>query len=174
MSLDILQGFNLYADDVNKWLGLDKLKLPALEDEMVDFRPGAGTLETEICVGLKKLSMPFTLKTVDPQLLGLFGLGAAVKKKFTTYGYIVDEISGQEKQLIMTVRGRIMKAEQADLQAKEIADYDYAVGGIVYYHLSIGGKTIHKISARTNEQIVNGVEQNATRNRFLAVRGGGL
>lgn len=171
MALDVLQGFNLYADDVDKWLGLSKLKMPALEDETVDFRPGGGSMEFEVALGLKKLAMPFSMKTVDTQLLGLFGLGASIRKRFSAYGYVVDEHTGAQMQVVVTVRGRLMKAEQADLQPKELAEYDYAVGAITYYHRQHDGVTIHRLNAETNEQVVNGVDQNTTRNRLLAIGG---
>ena len=170
MALDLQQGFNLYTDDVNHFLALTKLKKPALEDETVDFRPGGGTMEFEVAVGVKKLALPFTLKNVSVPLLGLVGLNHGIRKRFTAYGSIVDEHDGTESQEVLTVRGRLMKAEQADLQPKEIADFDYAVGAITYYHLVRDGVTIHRLNAQTNEQIINGVDQNATRNRLLAIR----
>lgn len=171
MALDVQQGFNLYADDVNKWLGLDKLKRPALEDVLVDFRPGGARVDTEVAMGIKKLAMPFTCKNVDTHLLGLFGLGAGVRKRFTAYGHVVDELTEETRQEIITVRGRLVKAEQADLKPNEMAEFDYAVGAIIYYHYVSGGRTVHRWNMATNELVINGVDQLAAQSANLAIRG---
>lgn len=42
---NVLRGCNLYCDGINKWLVLDEIQLPSLEDEVVDYRPGGGSFE---------------------------------------------------------------------------------------------------------------------------------
>ena len=75
MSLRILRGFTLIADDdKNLHLEIDELKLPTLEEKSVDFTPGGSTGETDVPLGItSKLEIPFKLISHNPLIDVLFG-----------------------------------------------------------------------------------------------------
>ncbi len=109
----IMEAANLFVGDHDpknsKFLTLDELKLPDLQETLVDHTPGGGKVGVEFAVGVQKLEPTFKLKGWDAPLLRDFGLGTTKRKVFTAYGVVRDKKTGDALEAKAIMEGRLSK-----------------------------------------------------------------
>ena len=176
MTLNILHGINLYVGndpiaEASKHLQLEELKLPDLEENLQTFEPGGSVGATQIAMGLKEMEASFKLKGWDMHTLTHFGLGAGIRKRFTGYGAIRDEVTGMEKDVVAVMEGRLTKVEGEAMKKGDLSGHDYTISGIWFYRLSIGGTELYQISIDPPRRRVAGVDHFAGVRSALRIPG---
>lgn len=167
----IMEAANLFCGDhdptASKHLTLSEMQLPTLQEMFADHHAGGSKVKIEIPVGVEKLEPTFKLVGHDPALLSLFGLGASASKKFTAYGVLRDQRSGEAKKVMAIMQGRIGKIEAETYKRGELQHHDYAINGVVHYELHFDGAEKVFWDFFSGDWRVDGVEQNRDERNIL-------
>lgn len=164
----ILEAVNLFcgAEDLgsSKHLTITTLKLPVMEEKTAAHHPGGSLFEVTIsALGFNPLTATFHLAGFDPGMLKLFGLGNALRRRYTAYGVIRDKLSGRAIQAKSLIDGRLNRMEQDAFSRGALTGHDYALSEIFHYELYFDGKEKHYFDFATVEWRVDGVSQNDER-----------
>ena len=148
MTLRILRGFTLVVqDNVNLALDIETLKLPTLEEISETFQPGGSDMEIDIMgLGMKAFTMPFKLKSHEPDVLARFGGAPGVRIPFTGKKLVISEEDGTEHEHAIDVRGRIGKIEGEEMSAGKATGYDHEIKGIWQYTEMWDGRVMHRFN----------------------------
>lgn len=156
--LKTYEGFSLFCQNQPKHLNLKTLKAGGLEEVEENFRPGFSNLGIDLGMGLKAIMFEFTLAGDDPETLALFGYGAGTVQNFTAYKASKSRFSNDTsaQQTIIHVRGRILKADEDEMEAGKLTGTKYKVGEIQafkqihqgtllqHYDITAGGDLLHR------------------------------
>ena len=171
----LMEAVNLFAGDHDpsnsKHLTLEGFKLPDLQEMFQDHLAGGAPVQVEFAVGIQKLEPTFKLKGFDPDLLVQFGLGSKKLTRFTGYGVMRDQRTGEAIQSIATIEGRLGKVAPDAYKRGELNGDEYGINQIMHYELTFGGRELIYFDWFTNTMRMNGVEQNAETNQMLGIRG---
>lgn len=171
----LMEAVNLFAGDHDpsnsKHLTLEGFKLPDLQEMFQDHLAGGAPVQVEFAVGIQKLEPTFKLKGFDPDLLVQFGLGSKKLTRFTGYGVMRDQRTGEAIQSIATIEGRLGKAAGDEQKRGELAGYEYAINQVMHYELTFGGRELMYWDYFTNTLRMGGVDQQAETNRLLGIGG---
>lgn len=169
----VMTAVNLFCGDddptKSKALTIAELKLPSLEEEYADHKPGGARVGIEIPLGIQKLAATFRLDGFDPDLLGKFGLNSKVRHVFTAYGNISDRRSGRDISARAIIEARLGKVDPAAFKRGELHGHDYALNEIVRYELYFDGKEKIFWDFFESTWRVDGVDQEATVNANLGI-----
>lgn len=140
----VMTAVNLFCGDhdptKSKHLTIDELKLPSLEEEYAEHKPGGGLVGVEFGLGIKKLEPTFKLKGFDPDLLVQFGLSAPIRNVFTAYGVIVDRRTGRNIEAKAIMEARLGRVAPDAYQRGNLIGHDYALNEVLRYELYFDGK----------------------------------
>lgn len=155
--LKTYEGFSLFCQDQPKHLNLKTLKAGGLKEETESFRPGFSDVGIELGMGLKALEFMFTLVGDDPETLALFGYGAGAIQNFTAYKASKSRFATDRtaKQTIIHVRGRIIEADEDDMEAGKLTSTKYKVAEIQAYKHVHEGQLIHHYDIRSGGNLLN-------------------
>lgn len=174
-SFYIMEAVNLFAGDHDpsnsKHLTLEEFKLPDLQEMYQEHMPGGGAVQVEFAVGIQKLEPTFKLKGFDPELLTQFGLGSKRLTRFTGYGVMRDQRTGEAIQSIASIEGRLGKVAPDAYKRGELNGDEYSISQVMHYELSFGGRELIYWDFFTNTLRMNGVDQQAETNRMLGIEG---
>ena len=173
-TLYVMEAVNLFCGDSpddGKHLSIDELKLPDLEENYAEHKPGGGRVNIDIPVGINKLEAPFKLKGWDPQVMSLFGLGQKVTHQYTALGALIDKRTGRSIQAKSIMEGRMGKIAPDAFQRGEFQGFDYMIAGIMHYELYFDGVEKFYWDFYTNALRVDGEDQNADLNARLNISG---
>ncbi len=169
----VMTGVNLFCGDddptKSKALTISELKLPSLEEEYADHKPGGGMVGIEIPVGIKKLDSTFKLDGFDPDLMVKFGLNSKVRNVFTAYGNISDRRTGRDIGSKAVIEARLGKVEADAFKRGDLQGHNYALNEIVRYVLTFDGKEKIFWDFFENTWRVDGVDQLGTFNANLGI-----
>jgi P2 family phage contractile tail tube protein len=169
----IMEAANLFCGEHDpensKHLTLEELKLPDLQEILVDHNPGGGKIGVEFAVGVQKLEPSFKLKGWDIGLLRTFGLGTPGRKTFTAYGVIRDKRTGKAIEAKAIIEGRLSKIAPEAFQRGEAMGHDYAVNEVLHYELFFDGKEELYWDFFTNTVRLGGVDPDASVNNILRI-----
>lgn len=169
-SLRVLRGFTLYVNDnQNLYFEIEELKLPVLEEKTETFQPGGSDVEIAIAgLGTKELQLPFKTKSHSPEVIGLFGGPPGTRHDFTGAKLVVDEMTGEEHEHVVDVKGRLTKVDAEAARAGSLVGYDNMVGSIFTYTETWDGRVMHRYNLKSGGwDIWNFEPVNATRRRVL-------
>lgn len=128
------EGFNLYAQNVNKSLQLKTLKTGNLKEKEEDFRPGFSNMGIKLGMGIEPITFEFMTVGDDIETLQLFGYGAGTVQNFTAYKASKGRFEDNTvNQTIINVRGRIIGADEDENEAGKLIGTKYHVGEIQRY-----------------------------------------
>jgi uncharacterized protein len=168
-----MEQVNLFAGDADpsksKHLTISELKLPDLAETFVDHNAGGSRVGIEIGMGIEKLTAPFKLNGVDPDMIKHFGLGTRIFENFTAYGVLLDQRTGVRKEAKALMNGRLGRAAPDTFQKGDLLGFDYAINSIMHYELHIDGEELIFFDFFTNGWRVGGVDQNSDINRILRI-----
>lgn len=173
----IMEAANLFVGshdaENSKHLTLEELKLPDLQEALVDHNPGGGKVGVEFAVGIEKLEPTFNLKGWDPVLLRSFGLGSNLRQTFTAYGVIRDKRSGRALEAKAIMEGRLSKVAPGSFQRGEAMNHEYAINEVLHYELFFDGAEELYWDFFTNTLRQGGVDPNPEHNNILRIPNGG-
>lgn len=172
----IMEAANLFVgshDTANsKHLTLEELKLPDLQETLVDHNPGGGKVGVEFAVGVEKLEPTFNLKGWDPVLLRSFGLGSSLRQTFTAYGVIRDKRSGRALEAKAIMEGRLSKISSGAFQRGEAQSHEYSINEVLHYELFFDGAEELYWDFFTNTLRLGGVDPDPAHNSILRINNG--
>lgn len=172
----IMEAANLFVGDHDpensKFLNLEELKLPDLQETLIDHVPGGGKVGVEFAVGVEKLEPTFTLKGWDPALLREFGLGNTARKRFTAYGVIRDKRAGIALEAKAVLEGRLSRIAPGSFTRGESQSHEYAINEVLHYELHFDGREELYWDYFTNTLRLGGVDPDPDFNRILRIGNG--
>lgn len=173
----IMEGANLFCGshdpENSKHLTLEELKLPDLQEVLVDHQPGGGKVGVEFAVGMEKLEPTFKLKGWDIPLLRQFGLGTTGRNRFTAYGVIRDKRSGRAIEAKAVMEGRLSKIAPDAFQRGEAQAHDYAINEVLHYELHFDGQEELYFDFFTNTVRLGGQDRDPDFNNILRISNAG-
>ncbi|MGB1026457.1 MAG: phage major tail tube protein, partial [Rhodospirillaceae bacterium] len=125
----------------------ESVKLPSLERNMVDYEGGGMLGPVEIDMGIKKLTMEFTLKEFNPEVIALWGLfGAnAIGARFLA-AETAEASDASVDAIEIAVRGRWNKLDLGEAKKGEanalavampLTSYKYSRNGVLLHHIDL-------------------------------------
>lgn len=122
---------------VSVHLVIRELKLPALEENMVEHTAGGAWVQIEIPMFVNKLESTFNLAGFQPDVMRLFGTNSRVLQSYTAYGLIRDRATGQALQARAHMSGRLSRVNPTNFRKNDLQDIEYRIGSIVHYELAM-------------------------------------
>lgn len=173
----IMEAANLFCgehDPANsKHLTLEELKLPDLQEVLVDHQPGGGKVGVEFAVGMEKLEPTFKLKGWDMPLLRQFGLGTLGRNTFTAYGVIRDKRSGRPLEGKAVMEGRLSRIAPDAFQRGEAMSHEYAINEVLHYEIHFDGQEELYYDFFTNTVRLGGADRDPEFNNILRIGNAG-
>jgi len=173
----IMEAANLFVGDHDpknsKFLTLEELKLPDLQETLVDHTPGGGKVGVEFAVGVQKLEPTFKLKGWDAPLLRDFGLGTTKRKVFTAYGVVRDKKTGDALEAKAIIEGRLSKVAPEAFKRGETMGHDYSINEVLHYEVFFDDKEEFYWDFFTNTLRQGGVDPDPDFNNILRISNGG-
>jgi len=171
----IMEQANLYCGDADptnsKHLTLEELKLPELQETLVDHTPGGGKVAVEWAVGIQKLEPTFKLKGMDFALLRQFGLNNRQSQIFTAYGVVRDKRTSRAIECKAIIQGRLSKITPDAFQRGEAMSHDYGINEVTHYEVFFDGAEEMYWDFFTNTLRMGGIDTDAAVNQILRVPG---
>jgi len=175
----VLEKANLYAGDEDpshsNHLVLQEMKLPALENNLVDHAPGGAPIAIDIPTHLQRLESTFNLLGIQPYVATLIGLSNRTAMKFTSYGLVRDRRTAKAHQLRAIMFGQMGRVNPSAYRMGDLMHHEYSIRAITHYELYLdqqsdgGEKEIYYWSFFTSTFRVGGVNVNEELNRMLAI-----
>lgn len=156
-------GDNTYSNH----LILTEMKLPGLDMQFVDHRAGGAPIAIEVSTVIARLEVTFVCVGVTPQIMGLIGSWASTMNKFTAYGVIRNQETGEAAQAMAVIKGMLSRADPQNFRRGDVMHTNYSIRGIMHYELNIAGEPIYFWDFSTNTRIIGIVDQNQVINNFL-------
>ncbi len=168
-----MEAANLFCGDhdraVSNHLRLMGLKLPGLEENMVDWNPGGAPIASEVETGITKLESTFNLAGWQPEVMKLIGSSRRERQVFTAYGVIRDRRSGQALEAMCVMQARLGRVNPTEFRRGDLQSHEYSIRGIVHYELFLEKDEIYYWDMFTNEFRIGGEDINYDTNRILRV-----
>lgn len=169
----IMEAANLFCGDHDpensKHLSLEELKLPDLQEVLVDHQPGGGKVGVEFAVGVEKLEPTFKLKGWDPALMREFGLGSPLRKVFTAYGVIRDKRSGRAIEAKAVMEGRLSRIAPDAFTRGEAMGHEHSINEVLHYELHFDGNEELYWDFFTNTVRLGGQDRDPDFNNILRI-----
>lgn len=156
------EGFNLFAQNVNKHLQLKTLHTGKLTEKGEKFHPGFSNMEIELGMGMEAIIFEFELVGQDIETLKLFGFGAGTVQSFTAYKASKGRFEGGAvQQTIINVRGRLISAEEDNMEGAKLTGTKFKVSEVQLYRHVHNGALIHEFDLRRGGNTLTRGEINA-------------
>lgn len=173
----IMEAANLFCGDHDpensKHLTIEELKLPDLQEVLVDHQPGGGKVGVEFAVGMEKLEPTFKLKGWDMPLLRQFGMGSPGRRTFTAYGVIRDKRTGRAIEGKAIMEGRLSRIAPDAFQRGEAMAHEYAINEVLHYELHFDTQEELYWDFFTNTVRLGGVDVDQEFNQILRISNAG-
>ena len=144
----ILDYANLYCgsapddDKVSNHLTLSELKLPTMEIQYVDHRPGGAPVAVEIDVVMTRMELEFEVVGITPQIMALLRNLELAKHDFFAYGNLRDYMSGGTLGLYAYFHGQLAKVQPSAFRRGTVFNTRYQVRGLMRYTLFLGNNEV--------------------------------
>ena len=172
-NMHLMQAASLLAGDADPsathWLDILGVKLPMLQENTTDHKPGGGGLGLKIAMGqFEALMVSFKVKGLAPDLLRKIGATGARRIKYTIRGSVLNLRSNVEEPALAVVEGRMIKADLSEFSQDNGMDADFEIHEVVYYELRINDAEVYYMDGFDPAGIrINGVPTQAARARNL-------
>jgi phage tail tube protein FII len=134
-------------------LVLANLKLPTLEIQYVDHRPGGAWVAVEIDVVTTRMEVEFEIVGITPQIMVLLQAIEFQKTLFHAYGSVrsylggfgdYSQPEGIAYQLYAKFRGQLGRVEPMPYRRGDVFHMRYAVRGLMNYELYLADNPIYR------------------------------
>ena len=165
------------APGISTHLEIINLKLPSLEEHLVDHTPGGAPVQIEVPMFQNRLESTFALAGWNPGVLSMFASSLRAMQRFTAYGLIRDRRTGVALQAIAMFEARLSRANMGEFRKADLMSTEYALRSIVHYELymqAVAGAEPSEIcfwDFFTSTRRMGGVDLNAEFNQILAIPG---
>lgn len=139
----ILRDCMLYADRTSLLGQIGDITPPVPEEKKEEMRNGGMIKSRMVSMGFNATKFSFKMPGLEPQILKLLGLKPGVDTPYMITGAVVDE-DGTTHSAVMSIRGRMGKADHGNWKTGDLAANDYEVD-VNYYKLEIDGEEIYEM-----------------------------
>lgn len=169
----IMEAANLFCGDTDpsksNHLTLSELKLPSLEENLVDHVAGGAPVGVEIDTHINKLEASFNLAGWSTNVMTMIGQSTVAAQTFTAYGVIRDRRSGKAIEAKAIIGGRLSKVSPAAFKRGDLQHHEYAIRSIMHYDLFMEGIEIYAWDFFLNQRRIGGIDINADLNQILRI-----
>lgn len=130
-------GGNQVTPGLHTNLTIQELKLPALEEAMVDHTPGGALVGIEIMTHINKLEATFNLAGFNPDIMRLLGRSNRALQIYTAYGLIRDRRTGDAMRAVAVMQGRLARVNPSNFRKADMMGHEYSIKSIVAYKLDM-------------------------------------
>jgi hypothetical protein len=162
-----LEAANLYCGkepsdaSVSNHLTLTDVKIPGLDEQYVDHRPGGAPVSIEIDTMIAKPECTFVLMGIVPQVTNMAFSWGATDNTFYIYGAVRDRQQGFIDQVRAILKGRLGRTDPQAWRRGSVLNWNFAIKGIVQYQLYLGQQELIYWDFFTNVRRIGGFDQNA-------------
>jgi len=165
---DILRGFTMFVDNVDHGLSIEELELPNLSEIMDTVRSGGMDLSVDVPVGgLEPFECSVKMVGQGVTMQKLMAHAPGMRKTFTFRGAAVDEISGDTKEHVVIIEGKISEGARDAWNKGERSGTDYTIKNIMYYRYEVSTQVVHEVQAWPPKRIIDGTDHLASINQAL-------
>jgi P2 family phage contractile tail tube protein len=158
LSPRILKNWNLIVQGRGNAGRADSMTLPEISIKTDDHRAGGMDTETEIDMGLEKLTAKFEISDPDPLILGLVGNMNSNSARILAKASYVRDTDLARVAVVAELGGRLKKASFGDWKAGDKSGQTYEMG-VNYYRLTVGGVEVYEIDVENMIRRIGGVDQ---------------
>ena len=153
-----LEAANLFCgrNTESHHLRLLDVRLPGMDEQYVDHRPGGAPVGIEVDVQLNKLQCDFTLAGWTPHVAELVDAWSTNQQQFMFYGALRDRVMTNVVQAAATMTGRLGRADMQSYRRGAENAWAYSIRAIIYYQLIVGDETVYEWDFFTNTLTVAG------------------
>lgn len=174
---NIIRGANWYCEEINNAFRTDEVKLPVLTRDMTEIVASGGWFAIDLPGHIKPLEAEMDMNGSHSNLRRRFGREPGDWTTVTYYENLIDifptgENAGKPKLKGRTVimKGLLNEVSQSGVKGVKASGTTKLKWGTIYlYHDLVDGETVHKMNAKTNTLIINGVNYTAEHNRLLRI-----
>ena len=165
------RGVNLFCGDdaEGKWLTIEEVSLPELDEATDTYVPGGGHVEVEFATHLEKLEAGFNLKGEDRSIYSHFGLGAREPRKYTILGEIVNKRNGALVEGRAVIEARLGKIAPGTIKQGDLRGYEYGLTEILHYEVYEAGEELFFWDFWTNQVRSGGNDRGSATNSILQI-----
>jgi Bacteriophage tail tube protein len=151
------------------------LKLPGLEESLVDHTAGGAPVQIEIPMFQTRLEATFNLVGWNPGVMGMFASATRALQRFTAYGLVRDRRTGLALQGMAFFEARLSRVNPTAFRKTDLMQMEYALRSIVHYELylqeTVGAQPseIYFWDFFTSTRRVGTENLNAEHNQILAI-----
>ena len=138
MQLDTVNLFVGDADpDKSEYLALKGFKIPSLEENTKEHKPGGGVVGFKIGMrSINALSFSFSLEGINPGPMNKFM--TTRRENYTFRGNMTNVRTQEDIPVLGVVHGRMTKIETSEFKKDDGVGMDYEINEVVRYRLVIG------------------------------------
>jgi phage tail tube protein FII len=140
---------NLFAgaapdnDTASNHLTISEVKLPSMDVQYVDHRPGGAPVAIEIDTIMARLESTFVLVGITPQVMELLYSWEPSQDLFFVYGSMRHQIDGLSIQAAAVIRGQLGRVDPQNFRKGDLMHTNYAIRGVTHYELKIGEDLVY-------------------------------
>jgi P2 family phage contractile tail tube protein len=169
----VMEKANIFAGDTDpshsNHLTVSGLKLPGLEQNLVDHAPGGAPIAIDVPTHITRLESTFNLAGWQPYVMQLIGLTRRANMHFTAYGLIRDRRTSEAIQARCIMFGQLGRVNPTEFRHGDLQHHEYSIRGITHYELYFKDDEIYYWDFFTSTFRIGGEEQNADMNRTLSI-----
>ena len=138
-----MEAANMFCgnDTTSQHLRLMNIRLPSLQEQYVDHRPGGAPVAIEVDVIVQRLQCDFTLVGWTQSIMELIYAWSSGQQRFYIHGALRDHNTSRVLHGSAEIFGRLGRVEQASWQRGGLDHCDYSIHAIYHYKLTLGGLT---------------------------------
>jgi phage tail tube protein FII len=143
----VMESANLFAGMTtaagSQHLRLIDVKLPHMEEQMVDWNPGGSPVGIEMDVAIHRLQCDLSLAGWTPQVAELVYAWQNTQNHFWVYGALRDRLTGGIAKAEAHMYGLLSKADPMLWHRGALDHWAYSIRAIIKYRLAVirGGQT---------------------------------
>jgi hypothetical protein len=168
-SVNLFCGATPDASDASNHLVLSEIKLPTLDKQFTDHRPGGAPVGVEIDTVIARLECTFSLTGVVPQVMKLINSWTDAQLWYFVYGVLRDQNTGDVAQAAGVLKGKLGRVDPTNWSKGNILHHAYSIRGIFHYELQVAGEELYRWDFPTNTLVIGGVDKNAQTNALLNI-----
>lgn len=154
---ETLYNFNLFVDGTNLAGKSPEVTPPKLKIKTEDYRGGGMDAAVKLDMGMEAMEASFSLVTLAPAVLKLFGL--ADQNAFNgTFRGAFRTTDGKTRRVVLVLRGMLYEIDPGSWKPGEKSESKYSVS-VNYYKLEIDGRVWHEIDVLGCKRVIDGVDQ---------------
>ncbi|WP_024972593.1 phage major tail tube protein [Ralstonia pickettii] len=154
---ETLYNFNLFVVGTNLAGTATEVTPPKLKIKTEDYRGGGMDAAVKLDMGMEAMEASFSLVTLAPAVLKLFGLSDQNAFNGTFRGAF-RTTDGKTRRAVLVLRGMLYEIDPGSWKPGEKSESKYSVS-VNYYKLEIDGRVWHEIDVLGCKRVIDGVDQ---------------